>query len=369
MTVLDIIKEVASRTEKDLTQTISNNETLKSFLFRSFNFIHKNFNARFLWPWTEKTTTIVTTPNYTTGSVTVTQGLRTVTGIGTTFTSAMIGRFLKLEREDQMYEILDVPNGLTLTLVDSYIGTSGSSLSYRIYRRYYELPPDCPFGGNMVVWSWPRRGVPLRFRNFDDTFRLNFITGVPFAWTWHGINRRLSTYNTGTVSVTVNDKTLTGVSTLFLGNVFPGSRIIIGINTYNIESVDSNTQITMVQNALVTVANSTYRIETKNRSQIILSSVPDPAINLFLTYHKRTYDFVNDNDESEVWEEYQIALANMLYAYLLDKLTDNRSLSWLTIADAQVRQVLSSLQEFSAIDEAPLVQKTSLSGYRAGLYD
>lgn len=370
MTLNDFVTEVAVRAGKDLNQVVNNNLTLKQWLVIAFNLVHKNFNALHKWPWRQKTFNLPTTANYTTGTVSVTIDSRTVTGAGgASFSSGMVGRFLKLNREAAMYEILAVPDSSTLTLDQPYLGTTGSGLEYIIYRRYYELPPDCPFSSDIILWSWPKKPSPVSFERFDETFRFSHLTQYPvIAFSSYGINRRLTTYSDGTISLTEGSRTLTGTSTLFLDNAFPGSRIIVGANTYNVESVDSNTQITMVQNSLSNVSNSTYSIRTRNRVQIILSNVPSPRENLYVTYYKRTFDLVHDNDEPEVYEEYHIALSNILYAYMLEKLTNERGFAWLQVATAQSKQVIQMLDEGSPIDQAPLISRSRISGYRPGLY-
>ena len=73
--------------------------------------------------------------DYTTGSVTVTQGSQTVTGSGTTFAASMIGRSFRLADGNghlEWYRISDVPNATTLTLENMFAGVSGNTLSYRI---------------------------------------------------------------------------------------------------------------------------------------------------------------------------------------------------------------------------------------------
>lgn len=83
-------------------------------------------------------------PDYTTGTITTTANagvVTTVTGSGTTWTTAMIGRFIRITEDDTAltgdgiwYEIATVPSSTTLTLVRTYQGTAlaAASASYTI---------------------------------------------------------------------------------------------------------------------------------------------------------------------------------------------------------------------------------------------
>lgn len=362
MTLLNIVTEVAQRASLTLTANLPNNETVKSHLVRAFNMFHKDFNGRHPWPWRQKTTTLQTIANYTTGTVTVTSGSRTVTGAGgATFTTAMEGRFLKLNRDTDFYQIKDVPDSGTFVLEEPYVGDDGSALAYSIWNKFYNLPPDVPDGVEINLWTWPYRSKPIPKKDFDSTFTTANLSGYPEAWAWYGINRVVSNYTTGTVSFTINTRTLTGSGTSFIGNVFPGTRITIGVNVYNVESVDSDTQCTMVQNSVVTVTASTYTARTANRSQIVLSSTANPVINLHITYPKRTYDYLNDNDELEIWDGYEHILVNVIYGYILEKLTSEKSFSWLTVYEAQVKDAWRRVCENDSQETATWYGKTFYS--------
>lgn len=72
--------------------------------------------------------------DYTTGTVTVTNGQRTLTGSGTTFTQSMIGRVFKVTdgTDGYWYKISGFSSTTSLTLEEPYTGTSGSGKTYII---------------------------------------------------------------------------------------------------------------------------------------------------------------------------------------------------------------------------------------------
>lgn len=97
----------------------------------------------------------LTTADYTTGTVSVTNASTTVTGSGTSWTSSMAGRFIKFTPSDTAanngdglwYEIASVESGTSLTLVKEYGGaTASGSVAYTIGQTsiipeaYQELP-------------------------------------------------------------------------------------------------------------------------------------------------------------------------------------------------------------------------------------
>lgn len=72
--------------------------------------------------------------DYTTGTVSVTTGSQTVTGTGTAFTQAMIGRVFKVTdgTDGYWYKVAGYTSPTVITLEEPYIGTSGSSKTFKI---------------------------------------------------------------------------------------------------------------------------------------------------------------------------------------------------------------------------------------------
>lgn len=70
--------------------------------------------------------------DYTTGTVTLTNASTTVTGSGTTFTAAMVGRFIKGNLDARWYELASFTSSTVMGLRKSFQGTTASSLAYTI---------------------------------------------------------------------------------------------------------------------------------------------------------------------------------------------------------------------------------------------
>ncbi len=113
--------------------------------------------------------------DYTTGTVGVTNGDATVTGSGTTFTQAMVGRTLLVEDSSSdhriPYKIASVTDGTNLELENTWAGITKSSLSYRIGE-----VPDIPgeFHESLVDYGsyrfYRRRGDEYAARDLKAAF-------------------------------------------------------------------------------------------------------------------------------------------------------------------------------------------------------
>jgi hypothetical protein len=81
---------------------------------------------------------------YTTGTVAVTNGSATVTGTGTTFTRAMVGRYFQITDADGdglWYKVAGFTSATVITLENFYQGTTDSSNIYQIAEAF-GLPED-----------------------------------------------------------------------------------------------------------------------------------------------------------------------------------------------------------------------------------
>ena len=275
-----------------------------------------------------------------------------------------------LDREEEIYEILDVPTSTSLTLKETYIGDTGSGLSYLIWKRYYDLPPDVHYNSGIELWKFPYRSQPIPKLEMNSIFKQSHLRGYPAAWAFSKFNRAVSTYNTGTVSIPKDSNTLTGSGTSWIGNVFEGTKITIGSNSYNVETVDKDTQITLVQKSKDAVqANTKYSAETKNRTQIMFSTVPDPVVNMNVTYYKKPYPLVNDNDELNIWEGYEHIVINAVLGELLAKTNEEgEGFAWLTTYESQIQEAYKTILANDPIDTAVVDRPIYPQGYRPSLY-
>jgi hypothetical protein len=74
---------------------------------------------------------------YTTGTVTLTNGSATVTGSGTTFTAAMVGRYFKGDNDGVWYRIATFTSATIIVLENVFEGTGAAGLSYTIAEAFH----------------------------------------------------------------------------------------------------------------------------------------------------------------------------------------------------------------------------------------
>jgi hypothetical protein len=141
------------------------------------------------WPWKglEVETSIETTAAYNTGQVSVANGSNAITGVGTTWTSAMNGMSFRVSTDNAVY-VFTYVSATSATLDRIYEDETNATASYWIYQDEYVLPAVtkavlsvvCPVTGlPLADWTtekiidsiWPRSspGVPTAFAMAADT--------------------------------------------------------------------------------------------------------------------------------------------------------------------------------------------------------
>ncbi|MDD4892388.1 MAG: hypothetical protein PHH73_00115 [Candidatus Rickettsiella isopodorum] len=292
-TYSDIVNDIATRLK--ITTT-----TEKASIKNWVNLTYRNFQIKSNWYWRKRYDILQLTPLYKDGTIDVTQNSRNIVGSGTAWTSDMVGRYIKLSGGTSFYKIIAVSSATSITIDQSYIDDTATSQSYYIWKRFYTLPYDVD---ELLDMYLDLNGEPLN----SEKFYTPFVQGDPSRYIKAGIDPTVVTYTTGTVSGTVNTKTITGVGTNWIANVKAGDLFTPnGGSTYNVLSVDSDTQLTLVQNLTATVtALATYSIQRQDLIQIEFDGIPTEARNIHFSYLKKTFDMMNDNDEPEIPLQYR----------------------------------------------------------------
>jgi hypothetical protein len=144
MRLLDIAKELARLAGYSITGTDSQSVSDKAKAVLRVNSIRADIISRFSGKWAGQYREgwLPLVPVYSTGTIAVTQGSRTVTGTGTTFTSSMIGRKF-LGPDNAYYKIIGYTSSTVLLLSEPYQGaTVVSDGVYQIWKDEYVLYPD-----------------------------------------------------------------------------------------------------------------------------------------------------------------------------------------------------------------------------------
>lgn len=103
------------------------------------------------WSWLVKFGQFIAPAVYNTGTVTVTQNSTTVTGSGTTFTNAMVGRQFRIGLTAPIYTIQQYISATEITLDSPWGGIDASAQTYSIYQCFFPVPED--FHQFICLWD------------------------------------------------------------------------------------------------------------------------------------------------------------------------------------------------------------------------
>jgi len=259
---------------------------------------------------------ITTVAPYTTGTANVTNGLTSVSGTTTVWTAAMVGRKIRFGSDTAWYRIATRSGNTAITLESAYQGTTNTLATYEIYKDEYKLPADMDVYKVMRQIENGVAIVDIENTAFDLALPMPTASGDPRYSILVG--SKLDTYATGTVSITVNLSVVTGSSTLWTSQdgLGKGSKITIGVYVYTVKSVDSDTQITIYENATVTATDSTYTISLDNYI-IQFEPYPDAARNIYFKYQRLPYPLVDDVDVPDLPDQWHHILitAGLIWAW------------------------------------------------------
>lgn len=122
---------------------------------------------------------------YSAGTVAVTNGSMTVTGTGTSWTSAMVGSFFKINGSSTVYRVASVTTPTSLSLTTPYSGSTGSGLAYRISTPCIGKIVDLTWNGSTVYWvtdqgfAYAANFVSSSGGVDDETLRANYPYLLP----------------------------------------------------------------------------------------------------------------------------------------------------------------------------------------------
>ncbi len=301
MKLLDILSDIAAQAGYTITSGTGQDAINKARAIRRFTVIKSDIISRYGGKWDSnyREGELALSPINQDGTSAFVQNSRNVTGSSTSFTSAMKGYSIK-GPDGAFYQIASVVSTTSLILRSPYQGASGSLSTY-IWQTDYELCPEVLTVGGFIDYelqgsmreTWPR--------NMQDSFGNRSEPSVPDVYTVIGRNALTTVYSTGTLSVTANTNTWTGVGTSWMANVKPGMTLVVGSYTYHIKSVNSDTELETYQLAVVTVAGLTYSIYSKNTIKVRFK-LPTTQRLVKYSYWAKDYPLINDNDEDWIAE-------------------------------------------------------------------
>jgi uncharacterized protein Usg len=314
MNLLNILNDIAAQAGYTISAGTGQDAINKARAIRRFTIIKSDIVSRYggKWDANYREGELALSPIESTGTVTFTLNSRTVTGVSTAFTSAMKGYQIK-GADGAFYQIASVVSATSLILRSLYQGATGSISTY-IWQTDYDICPEALTVGGFIDYqlngamreTWPR--------NMQDSFGNQSYPSVPDVYTVVGRNALTTVYATGTLSVTINTNTWTGVGTSWMSNVSPGMTLVIGAYTYHVKRVNSDTELETYQLAVAAVAASSYNIYSKNALRVRFK-LPTTQRLVKYWYWAKDYPLMNDNDEDWIAEMYPKVIIDGVLKY------------------------------------------------------
>lgn len=256
-------------------------------------------------------------PLYTTGTIEVVQNSNEVIGTSTAWTASMKG--YKILIGDSYYKIASVVDGTTLVLTSACQAPSASGVGYQIWKDEYCLYPEVLTVGGFTDYTFPRNLSETWPKNMKSSYPKPISAQMSPVYTVVGRERYTATYSTGSLSGTANTNILTGLGTSWLANIKPGYEVVIGVYTYHVMRVNSDTELELYQLIVQAITPTVYVARGKN-ALIVRFSSPSTQKVVNYWYWSKDYPMLNDFDEDWVLESYpKVVLNGMLYYDYMDK--------------------------------------------------
>lgn len=187
LTFANLESEVYAHTGLDSTDT-----TNLTNVDRWLNYCQQDICARWPWQFMESREAIVTVPDYTTGTVSVSTGGTTVTGSGTTFTSIMgtsAQYWIQFIGSNDWYLITAFGSSTSITIEEPYQGlTNLTNTTYIIRKRYYSLSSSCDRVVDIINQATPLKLIQVDIRTADDLYPNPQSTNTSYGFLMWGID-------------------------------------------------------------------------------------------------------------------------------------------------------------------------------------
>lgn len=154
-----------------------------------YNLAYREVVESYPWQSRKAEGVVATVAPYSTGTVTATSGSATLVGTSTVWTSAMVGRFARINSEDVILKITAFTDTTHVTLEAAWPLDTATDVTYEIFQYIYTVDATAGEVGTILT---PTEGWPLDERSLswvqwrDPAHRS--AGGAPIAWIHHGVN-------------------------------------------------------------------------------------------------------------------------------------------------------------------------------------
>lgn len=286
-------------------EEITQVRNLRAFVKRLCNNAAGEIAGLHEWPFLWTVRWFQSVAEHTTGNVDVTAASATVNGGSTSpaFTAAMVGRKFRVGNETAFYYIKSRGSATQITLGQPngpdqpYQGDTNTNQSYSIYKDEYRLSAEVDKQKRLTNSDNGVALFSLSASEFDALYPSPSGMGTPAIDVFLG--RDVATYETGTVSMTASDRTLTGAGSpawLTVEGLTRGSKIVINNLVFTVNTVDSDTSIEVYEAPTASIAAGTaYKIILDNYVAK-LHSIPDSAETFYYRFQRVVAPMDADGD-------------------------------------------------------------------------
>lgn len=315
-------------------------------------------------------TTFGTTAQYTTGTVSITQNTTTVTGNLTAFTTAMVGRAIRIDGSSSHYRIVKYTSATVIQIDRPYVEATVTGGTYKIFQDIYPMPP------------FVRKIMNIRRQNFRQPLLKKSVewmdtrypdptmaAGQPLFWSPYGtlITREPSgatnyAADTSTSTTAIVDS---GLATTAIQDYYKDWFVynVTRSGESRVLSYDVATTTLNLESAITAqVATDAYFLN-KRELQVMLRPMPITAIPHAVTFQRHPTMFINDYDfEREIPEDFEnILIYRACVEYYLAKDSDK--------AGQYNSQAELLLEKMRAIDEDMPIAGLEFGGGRYNIND
>lgn len=158
---------------------------------RWLNYTQEDIVSRWSWPFMRGRETIVTIPDYTTGTVAVTSGGTTVTGTNTVWTATHADGtyYVQFDGANDWYRVTTRNSGTEIIIATAYQGTDDLTASTYILRKFfYALSSTTDRIIDIRNWNTPMKLIQCDPRTLDSIIPNPQSTNSSYGYVEWGVN-------------------------------------------------------------------------------------------------------------------------------------------------------------------------------------
>ena len=182
----DLYTAILSRVREQTGVTATTNQA-KNYINTALYDLHVGMEEKF--HWAERRSVLITHPRYSTGTVTISKGATSLTGIGTLWATAgsfgtnnmIAGGKIVIAGTSPVYEIASVTNDTAAVLTSRYVGDTVTAGTYVYFEDEYALASDFLRPVDLQTFDDDREIRIIDRREMRNRFPRNNTTGRPIA--------------------------------------------------------------------------------------------------------------------------------------------------------------------------------------------